>query len=51
MLRFYNVGGANPRPRPDQADDPLFPKTDRLLRRRDLTADEREDVAAFLGTL
>ncbi|WP_292089031.1 cytochrome c peroxidase [Brevundimonas sp.] len=51
VLRFYNAGGANPRPRPDQADDPLFPKTDPLLRRRELTAEEREDVAAFLGTL
>jgi cytochrome c peroxidase len=51
VLRFYNAGGGNPRPRPEQLDDPLFPKTDPLLRRRDLTADEREDVAAFLGTL
>ena len=51
VLRFYNAGGANPRLRPDQADDPLFPKTDPLLRRRELTAEEREDVAAFLGTL
>lgn len=39
------------RPRPEQAQDPLFPKTDPLLRRRELTPEEREDVAAFLEAL
>lgn len=25
LLRFYNAGGANLRPREDQVNDPLFP--------------------------
>lgn len=51
VLNFYNAGGAHPRPREDQVEDPLFPKTDSLLRRRDLTREEREDLIAFLEAL
>jgi cytochrome c peroxidase len=51
LLRFYNAGGANPRPRADQADDPHFPRTDPILKRRELTTEEREAIVAFLETL
>lgn len=51
LLRFYNAGGANPRPRADQADDPNFPRTDAILKRRDLTVEERDAIVAFLETL
>lgn len=51
LLRFYNAGGANPRARPDQANDPLFPRTDPLLARRDLSTEERDAIVAFLETL
>lgn len=51
VVAFYNAGGERPRPRPDQADDPLFPTTDALLAPRDLTREEREDLVAFLEAL
>lgn len=51
VVNFYNAGGAHPRRRPNQAEDPLFPSTDPLLERRQLTRDDREAIVAFLGTL
>lgn len=51
LLRFYNAGGANPRPRTDQIDDLNFPRTDPILKRRELTVEERDAIVAFLETL
>lgn len=51
IINFYDAGGAHPRPRPDQVDDPLFPKTSALLKPLDLTAEEKAALAAFLRTL
>jgi cytochrome c peroxidase len=51
VVAFYDAGGARPRPDPDQKDDPLFPTTDPLLVKRDLTPHERADLVAFLGAL
>lgn len=51
LIAFYNAGGARPRPRTEQATDPLFPTTDALMVERHLTAAEREDLAAFLEAL
>lgn len=51
VVTFYNAGAAHPRPRPDQADDPLFPVTDPLLRPLELTLEERTALVAFLETL
>lgn len=51
VVAFYNVGGARPRPRPEQVNDPLFPTTDPLLIERNLTRDEREALVAFLEAL
>lgn len=51
LINFYNAGGARPARRPDQADDPLFPTTDPLLRPLELTREERADLLAFLEAL
>jgi cytochrome c peroxidase len=51
VVAFYNAGGARPRPRPDQVNDPLFPTTDVLLEPRGLTPQERADLVAFLEAL
>ncbi|MET4685178.1 cytochrome-c peroxidase [Brevundimonas faecalis] len=50
-VNFYTAGGAHPRPRVGEEKDPLFPQTDPLLRRLDLSAEEREALVAFLRTL
>lgn len=51
VVTFYNAGAARPRPRPEQANDPLFPTTDPLLRPLELTREERAALVAFLETL
>lgn len=51
VVTFYNAGGASPRPREDQKDDPHFPQTDPLLSPLNLTLEEREALVAFLETL
>ena len=51
VVNIYAAGGPRPRPRPDQASDPLFPKTSDLLHRLDLTPEERDALVAFLETL
>ena len=51
VVTFYNAGGASPRPRVDQKDDPHFPQTDLLLSPLNLTPEEREALVAFLETL
>lgn len=51
VVNIYAAGGPRPRPRPDQAGDPLFPKTSDLLHRLDLTPEERDALVAFLETL
>lgn len=51
VVNFYNAGGANPLPRPDLVDDPLFPVTDPLLAPLELTRQEREDLVTFLEAL
>lgn len=51
ILNMYSAGMAQPKPRPDQVADTLFPKTDKILRRLDLTKQEKEDVIAFLNAI
>lgn len=51
VVAFYNIGGARPRPRPGQEDDPLFPKTSALLERLELTRAEVAALVAFLEAL
>jgi len=51
IVNLYNAGGARPRPRPEMADDPLFPETSELLPKLNLTSDERDALVAYLETL
>lgn len=51
IVNFYNAGGVQLRRRPEQADDPLFPATSPILKRLELTREERDDLVAFLETL
>lgn len=51
VVAFYNAGGARPRPRPGQLNDPLFPTTSPMLRPRDLSSEEQADLVAFLEAL
>lgn len=51
VLRLYNAGMPRPRPKPAQVGDPLFPKTDALLKPLGLTPQELADLKAFLEAL
>lgn len=51
VLRLYNAGMARPKPKGDQASDPLFPKTSDLLKPLKMSAQDLADVRAFLTTL
>lgn len=51
VLRFYNMGGAQPKRGPDQIDDPLFPTTSPLLVPLSLSEEELQNLKAFLETL
>lgn len=51
LLRMYNAGGFHPRPRRDQADDPLYPKTSSLLQPLNLTAQQLDALESFLHSL
>lgn len=51
VVQQYNAGGPRPKPRGEQVNDPLFPKTTDLLLKLGLTKQEREDLLAFLETL
>lgn len=51
VINMYDAGMPQPRPRPDQQDDALFPKTSPIIRPLDLTAAEKQDLEAFLRSL
>ncbi len=51
VLRLYNSGMPTPRPRKDQADDPLFPKKSPLLEVLNLNSQDLTDLKAFLASL
>lgn len=51
IINFYNAGAAHPRPAEGRTYELPFPKTDPLLKPLDLTAQEREDLKAFLEAL
>lgn len=51
VLNAYNAGMFHPEPKPSQKYDPLFPKTDILLHKLDLSDDELEALEMFLKTL
>jgi cytochrome c peroxidase len=51
ILRLYNAGMPRPKPKGDQAKDPLFPQTSEHLKPLKLTAQELADLRDFLLAL
>lgn len=51
IINLYNAGGIRPRPRKQFINDPLFPKTTELLQPLELTAQEKQQLLAFLKML
>ncbi|HJV20167.1 MAG TPA: cytochrome c peroxidase [Sediminibacterium sp.] len=51
VLNMYNAGMPQPKPKPEQVKDSLFPQTDPLLRKLNLTKEERQDIIAFLNAI
>jgi cytochrome c peroxidase len=51
VVNFYDGGGAQPKPRPDQVGDPRFPVTSPFLESLRMTREEKAAVVAFLDTL
>lgn len=51
VLNMYNVGMPVQRVRPEQVNDPLLPKNDKLLRGLRLSKAERDAVVAFLHAI
>lgn len=51
ILNMYSAGMPQPKPKPDQVGDPLFPKTDPLIKKLDLTPEEKKALMAFLDAI
>lgn len=51
VMNMYNVGMPNQRVRPEQVNDPLLPKNDKLLRGLMLSNAEKDAVVSFLDAL
>lgn len=51
ILNMYNAGMPQPKPKPEQVGDTLFPKTDPLIQKLDLTKTEKQDIIAFLQSI
>lgn len=51
VVNMYSAGMVTLRPKPEQADDPLFPHKSPLLQRLDLGPAEKRDLLAFLEAL
>ncbi|NTS40658.1 c-type cytochrome [Flavisolibacter sp. BT320] len=51
IISLYNAGMPGPKREPGQENDPMFPKTDRLIKRLGLTRQERADIVAFLEAI
>jgi cytochrome c peroxidase len=51
VMNMYNNGMPQPQPRPDELNDPLFPKTDVHIKRLNLSKGERDAVIAFLAAI
>lgn len=51
VLNMYSAGMPQPKPRPEQVGDTLFPKTDKLIRKLDLDKQEKDDLIAFLNAI
>ncbi|HUC80008.1 MAG TPA: cytochrome c peroxidase [Flavisolibacter sp.] len=51
IIILYNAGMPQPKPKPEQEKDPLNPKTDPLIKKLNLTKQERADLLAFLESI
>ncbi|MBN9298080.1 MAG: cytochrome-c peroxidase [Filimonas sp.] len=51
VLNMYNAGMPQPKRKPEQANDTLFPKTDVLVKKLGLTQEEKKDIIAFLEAI
>lgn len=51
IMNMYNMGMPVQRVKPEQVNDPLLPKNDKLLRGLALSKRERDAVVAFLGAI
>lgn len=51
VMNMYNNGMPQPRPKPEELNDPLFPKTDVHIKRLNLTISERDAIIAFLNAI
>ncbi|WP_129715621.1 cytochrome-c peroxidase [Pedobacter sp. SYP-B3415] len=51
VLNMYNIGMPVQRVRPEQENDPLLPKNDKLLRGLRLSNSEKNAIVAFLSSL
>ncbi|HEY1024620.1 MAG TPA: cytochrome c peroxidase [Sphingobacteriaceae bacterium] len=51
IMNLYNSGMPSPARKQEQMNDPLFPKTDPLLKPLGLTLEEREAIVAFLHSI
>lgn len=51
IMNMYSAGMPQPKPKPEQVGDTLFPKTDKLIKKLDLTKEEKQDIIAFLNAI
>jgi len=51
VMNMYSNGMPQPKQKPEEMNDPLFPKTDPHIKRLNLTKDEKEAIIAFFGAI
>ena len=51
IMNMYSAGMPQPKRKPEQANDPLFPATDPLIKKLDLTPEEKKSLIAFLDAI
>ncbi|WP_240007175.1 cytochrome-c peroxidase [Pseudaquidulcibacter saccharophilus] len=51
VINIYDAGAFHPQPTEKQANDPLFPVTDEMLVKLNLSDDEKQQILAYLKTL
>lgn len=51
ILNMYSAGMPQRKAMPDALSDTLFPRTDRLIKKLDLTKNERQDIVVFLQAI
>ncbi|WP_417318669.1 cytochrome-c peroxidase [Emcibacter sp.] len=51
VINMYNAGGYHPKPKGEQVNDPLFPASSPLLKKLNMSPEEKQALKAFLETL